>query len=102
MPGTRSEKNKKHESSQDSNRPKVLSSNHTHYSTTDPDARIAVKPGKPIQLDFIWCILVLHTSHHATTHIHAYFADCKVSMRLGNKSLKGSKKISEPEGNLSS
>lgn len=22
-------------------------SNHTHYSTTDPDARIAVKPGKP-------------------------------------------------------
>src|SRR5690606_11135870 len=26
-------------------------SNHTHFSTTDPDARISVKPGKPRQLN---------------------------------------------------
>ena len=38
---------------QDSNeiRPKFLS-NHTHYSPTDPDARISVKPGKPRQLNY--------------------------------------------------
>jgi transposase len=27
-------------------------SNHTHYSTTDPDARVSVKPGKPRQLNY--------------------------------------------------
>jgi len=30
-------------------RPKFVS-NHTHYSTTDRDARVSVKPGKPRQL----------------------------------------------------
>jgi len=32
-------------------RPRYLS-NHTHYSPTDPDARISVKPGKPRQLNY--------------------------------------------------
>ncbi|MGV3657728.1 MAG: transposase, partial [Chitinophagaceae bacterium] len=32
--------------------PKFVS-NHTHYSTTDPDARVAVKPGKPRQLNYL-------------------------------------------------
>ena len=27
-------------------------SNHTHYSTTNPDARVSVKPGKPRQLNY--------------------------------------------------
>jgi cupin superfamily acireductone dioxygenase involved in methionine salvage len=34
---------------EDEMRAKFLS-NHTHYSTTDPDARIAVKQGKPRHL----------------------------------------------------
>ena len=33
----------------ENNRPKFVS-NHTHYSTTDRDARVSVKPGKPRQL----------------------------------------------------
>lgn len=32
-------------------RPKFVS-NHTHYSTTDRDARVWVKPGKPRQLNY--------------------------------------------------
>ena len=32
-------------------RPKFVS-NHTHYSTTDSDARVSVKPGKPRQLNY--------------------------------------------------
>lgn len=32
-------------------RPKFLS-NHTHYSPTDPDAKISTKPGKPRQLNY--------------------------------------------------
>src|SRR5690554_6913370 len=32
-------------------RPKYLS-NHTHYSPTDPDAKISTKPGKPRQLNY--------------------------------------------------
>ena len=35
----------------DKRRPKFVS-NHTHYSTTDEDARVSVKPGKPRQLNY--------------------------------------------------
>jgi transposase len=94
MPGTRSEKNK-NESSDDSNRPKFLS-NHTHYSTTDPDARIAVKPGKPRQFNYLAQTSV-DTSHHVITHIHADFADRKDSMCL-KQVIEGIKENIEPEG----
>jgi transposase len=36
---------------EDEHRPQFLS-NYTHYSTTDADARISVKPGKPRQLNY--------------------------------------------------
>ena len=39
-------------------------SNHTHYSTTDPDAGISVKPGKPRQLNYHAQVAV-DTAHHA-------------------------------------
>jgi transposase len=61
-------------------RPKFLS-NHTHYSTTDKDARIAVKPGKPRQFNYLAQTCV-DTEHHVITHIGAYHADKKDSQCL--------------------
>jgi transposase len=65
---------------QDQMRAKFLS-NHTHYSTTDPDARIAVKPGKPRQFNYLGQTSV-DTAHHVITHIHADYADKKDSQCL--------------------
>lgn len=56
-------------------------SNKTHYSPVDPDARIAVKPGKPRQLYYMSSISV-DTSHHVITHIRANYADRKDSLNL--------------------
>lgn len=56
-------------------------SNHTHYSTTDPDARVAVKPGKPRQLNYLGQISV-DTQSHVITHIQADYADRKDSQCL--------------------
>jgi transposase len=75
MPGSRLGKN-----SGDDKRPKFLS-NHTHYSTTDKDARIAVKPGKPRQFNYLAQTCV-DTEHHVVTHIGAYHADKKDSQCL--------------------
>jgi len=38
-------------------------SNHTHYSTTDADARVSVKPGKPRQLNYLSQVSV-DTAHN--------------------------------------
>lgn len=46
-------------------RPKYLS-NHTHYSPTDPDARISVKPGKTRQLNYSGQLSV-DDAHHVIT-----------------------------------
>ncbi|MEK6868207.1 MAG: IS1182 family transposase, partial [Nanoarchaeota archaeon] len=54
-------------------RPKFLS-NHTHYSPTDPDARISVKPGKARQLNYSGQIAV-DDAHHVITGALADFAD---------------------------
>ncbi len=51
-------------------------SNKTHYSPTDPDARISVKPGKARKLNYL-SQLAVDTSHHVITHIHADYADKK-------------------------
>ena len=56
-------------------------SNHTHYSPTDPDARIAVKPGKPRNLVYN-SNLSVDTSHHVITNIQADYADKKDSRYL--------------------
>lgn len=49
-------------------------SNKTHYSPTDPDARISVKPGKARKLNY-HTQLAVDTSHHVITSINADFAD---------------------------
>jgi hypothetical protein len=56
-------------------------SNHTHYSTTDPEARVAVKPGKPRQLNYLGQISV-DTAHHVITCIQADYASKKDSQCL--------------------
>ena len=56
-------------------------SNHTHYSPTDPEARIAVKPGKPRQMYYLSNMSV-DTSNHVITHIEADYADLKDSQTL--------------------
>jgi len=56
-------------------------SNHTHYSPTDPDARIAVKPGKPRNLVYT-SNLSVDTSNHVITNIQADHSDKKDSRYL--------------------
>ena len=66
--------------STDAHSPKFLS-NHTHYSTTDPDARISVKPGKPRQLNYSAQVAV-DTAHHVITGIGADYSDKRDSQSL--------------------
>ena len=96
MPGTRSDKFKE-EHARDDYQPKYLS-NHTHYSTTDKDARIAVKPGKPRQLNYLAQTSV-DTFHHVITHIEAYHADKKDAQCLP-KIIKGLKENLDEQGLL--
>ena len=49
-------------------------SNKTHYSPTDSDARVSVKPGKARKMHFL-SQLSVDTAHHVISHIHADFAD---------------------------
>jgi transposase len=60
--------------------PKFVS-NHTHYSTTDEDARVSVKPGKPRQLNYAAQVSV-DTASHVITAIEAHHADKKDSQCL--------------------
>jgi transposase len=96
MPGTRSDKFKE-EHARDDYQPKYLS-NHTHYSTTDKDARIAVKPGKPRQLNYLAQTSV-DSEHHVITHIEAYHADKKDAQCLP-KIIKGLKENLHDQGLL--
>lgn len=56
-------------------------SNHTHRSTTDGDARISVKPGKPRQLNYHAQVAV-DTAHHVITQIQSDYAHKKDSQCL--------------------
>ena len=65
---------------EEGSRPKFVS-NHTHYSTTDADARVSVKPGKPRQLNYTAQVSV-DTAHHVITQIQTEYADKKDSQCL--------------------
>ncbi|QCR21473.1 DDE transposase [Pontibacter sp. SGAir0037] len=56
-------------------------SNKTHYSPVDPDARIAIKPGKARKLCYLLQLSV-DTSRHVITHVQAAQADRKDSLCL--------------------
>ena len=49
-------------------------SNKTHYSPSDPDARISVKPGKARKLNY-HAQMAVDTSHHVITGMEADYAD---------------------------
>lgn len=59
-------------------RGKKVGRNQTRYSTTDPDARLATKPGKPTQLTYLGQVSV-DTAHHVITNIEAHSANKKDS-----------------------
>jgi transposase len=64
----------------DIKRPKYLS-NHTHFSPTDPDAKIAVKPGKARQMVYFGQLAV-DDSNHVITGAMADHADQRDSQCL--------------------
>jgi len=63
------------------NKGSKYTSNKTHYSPTDPDAKISVKPGKARKLNYM-SQLSVDTAHHVITDIKAYHADKKDSQCL--------------------
>ena len=56
-------------------------SNKTHYSPVDPDARISVKPGKARKLNY-FAQMGVDISNHVITHIQADHADKKDNQYL--------------------
>lgn len=77
MPGHRAKDKLPNEDSLD----RKFLSNHTHYSPTDPDARISVKPGKPRQLNYSGQISV-DTYSHVICGAMADHSDNRDSMSL--------------------
>ena len=69
-----------------------FTSNKTHYSPVDPDARIAVKPGKRRQLNY-FNQLAVDTAHHVIVHIQADLADKKDSQCLESIIRQTSKRL---------
>lgn len=69
-------------------------SNQTHYSPTDPDARIATKPGKPRQLNYMSSMAV-DTAQGVISHIQADYADKKDSRYLNDITLKTKAELEE-------
>ncbi len=63
------------------NKGSKYTSNKTHYSPTDPDARISVKPGKARKLNYN-SQLTVDSGHHVITDIKAYHADGKDNQYL--------------------
>ena len=56
-------------------------SNKTHYSPTDPEARISVKPGKARALNYL-CSVAVDSATGIISHIQADFADRRDSTHL--------------------
>ena len=63
------------------NKNSKYTSNKTHYSPVDPDARISVKPGKARKLNY-HAQMAVDTAHHVITHLEADYADRVDSLSL--------------------
>ncbi len=61
--------------------PKKNPSNKTHYSPSDPDAKMSVKPGKATALNYLGEVSV-DTASHVITHIQAFEANQRDSQCL--------------------
>ena len=55
--------------------------NKTHYSPSDPDAKMSTKPGKPTALNYLGQVGV-DTASHVITHVQAFEADKRDSQCL--------------------
>lgn len=64
-------------------KPKKHPSNQTHYSPSDPDARMSVKPGKPTAMNYLGQIAV-DTASYIITHVQAVTADKRDSECLSS------------------
>ena len=58
-----------------------LRSNKTHYSPTDPDTHIAIKPGKARALNYL-CRVAVDTVKGVISHVQADLADSRDSLHL--------------------
>jgi len=58
-----------------------LVSNKTHYSPSDPEARISIKPGKARALNYL-CSLAVDPAKGIISHIQADLADSRDSLHL--------------------
>lgn len=65
------------------NKEAKYTSNKTHYSPTDPDARISVKPGKARKLNY-QSQMAVDSAHHVISHIGADYADLKDNQSLSS------------------
>lgn len=74
------------------NKGSKYTSNKTHYSPTDPDARISVKPGKARKLNYM-SQLSVDTAQHVITDIRAYHADKRDSQYLQDISIRLKKRL---------
>ncbi|HEY0666746.1 MAG TPA: IS1182 family transposase [Sphingobacteriaceae bacterium] len=77
-------------------KPKKNPSNDTHYSPSDPDARMSVKPGKATALNYLGQVSV-DTASHMITHIQAFTADKRDSECLSTVLLKTKNNLRENE-----
>jgi transposase len=62
-------------------KPKKNPTNKTHYSPSDPDAKMSVKPGKATALNYLGQVSV-DTASHIITHIQAFEANKRDSQCL--------------------
>jgi transposase len=70
--------------------------NNTHQSTTDADARMSKKQGKPTQLNYLAQVSV-DTASHVITNIEAHLADKRDSECL-NEVVSGAVENLQPQG----
>jgi transposase len=62
-------------------KPKKNPGNDTHYSPSDPDAKMSVKPGKPTALNYLGQVSV-DTATHVITHVQVFTAEKRDSQCL--------------------
>lgn len=67
-------KNTKDKDDNNGLKPKKNPHNKTHYSPSDPDAKMSVKPGKATALNYLGEVSV-DTASHTITHVQAFTAD---------------------------
>lgn len=76
-----------------------LVSNKTHYSPTDPEARISVKPGKTRKLNY-HCSMAVDTAQGIISHVQADFADGRDSQYLPAITLRLQRRLEDNELHL--